>query len=192
MIDVSKYLTTYSDYTIYFDLDGVLVDLSTGLAKLEGYDDPVLWFLHRQEEFDRYVYPKVIEMYIDQQCFATLPPMPHFEEMKKVIAYLKNKGYNIKILSSCMDTHYSDKITEQKKAWVLNHMQGLVTIDDINIVRGSELKIDFIKDDENSILIDDYTRTQKTFIENGIGDQFILYKSFYGFIQALKNKQIID
>ena len=30
--------------TLVWDMDGVLADLSNGLAKLEGYDDPVLWY----------------------------------------------------------------------------------------------------------------------------------------------------
>ncbi len=176
--------------TIYIDLDGVMVDLAKGLSLLEGYDDPVLWFMHSQEAHGALSFSNVIKKHIDDDVFVNLPPMPYFEEMKKLIYIMKNKGYNVKVLSSCMDTSFSDKIKEQKIKWVSNHLNGYINRDDIHIVRGSSLKIDYIKD-ENTYLIDDYVKTQKQFIESGLGDQFIFYKSFYGSLSQLKNKEII-
>lgn len=183
-------LDRFKKKTIYFDMDGVLVDLAKGLATLEGYDDPVLWFMHAQDENGALSFQRVIEKYINEDVFVNLPPMPHFEEMKKLIYIMVKSGYNVKILSSCMDIEISDIIASQKKSWIMEHLNGLVNYEDIHIVRGSKKKIEFITD-EDTFLIDDYTKTQKQFIENGLGDQFILYIGFYSCMAELKTKNII-
>ena len=176
--------------TINFDMDGVLVDLSKNLAKLDGYDEPVLWYLHKFEDDGKYVYPKSIERHIDDECFVTCQPMPYYEEMKKLIRHLHSKGYKINILSSCMDQEYSDKIVKQKVAWLHKYYGAeMHMFSQVNIVRGSKLKINYI--DENSILIDDYLKTQNSFIENGMGDQFIFYRNFNECVEQLIEKNII-
>ena len=175
--------------TLVWDMDGVLADLSNGLAKLEGYDDPVLWYIHNYEIHGDYVYPKVIEKYLDQGCFENLPPMPNHNQVKALMMQLKANGVNQRVLSSCMDYDYSDEITRQKLAWLDKMFTGMFTRSEIDIVRGSSKKIEYIQD--GYILIDDYTRTQKTFIENGMGDQFIFYKNFYNMLDILREKRII-
>ena len=40
--------------------------------------------------------------------------MQNYFNMKQLMIDIKSNGYKIKILSSCMDKHYSDKITKQK------------------------------------------------------------------------------
>lgn len=175
---------------IYFDMDGVLVDLSKHLAKLDGYDDPVLWFLHKSENDGKYTFPKCVERHIDDNCFSDCPPMPYYDEMKKLIRFLFSKGYKISILSSCMDQPYSDKIIRQKTEWLQKYYaEEFHMFNSINIVRGSKLKIKYIG--EKALLIDDYLKTQKTFIENGMGDQFVSYKNFNDLIEQLIEKDII-
>lgn len=176
--------------TICFDLDGVMVDLSKGLAKIEGYDDPVLWYLHNEKDYGKYVFPKVIEKHIDNGCFENLPPMPNFDQQVQLIDIFNKLGYTVKIISSCMDYDYSDKIKDQKITWVKNHLGDLINIDNIHIVRDSAKKIEYIND-ENTYLIDDYLKTRSQFIENGLGDQFIFYKNFYDCVEQLKSKNII-
>lgn len=176
--------------TIIYDLDGTLADLSKGLAKLEGYDDPVAWYLRNEVDYGKYVYPKVIEKHIDNGCFADLPPMPNFDKHILLMETFKSYGYKIKILSSCMDYDYSDKIKDQKITWVKKHLANLVNDEDIHIVRNSSSKINYITDSQ-TYLIDDYSKIRNQFIENGLGDQFILYKNFYDCVQQLKSKDII-
>jgi len=134
--------------TINFDMDGVLVDLSKNLAKLDGYDEPVLWYLHKFEDDGKYVYPKVIEKHIDNGCFADLPPMPNFDNHVLLMETFKSYGYKIKILSSCMDYDYSDKIKDQKITWVKKHLGNLVNDEDIHIVLNSSSKINYITDSQ--------------------------------------------
>lgn len=175
---------------INFDMDGVLVDLSKNLATLDGYDDPVLWYIHKFEQDGRYLYPKSIERHIDKRCFETCPPMPYYDEMKKLMKHLFSKGYKINILSSCMDQEYSNEIVKQKINWLHKYYsEEMKLFNQVNIVRGSSLKLNYI--DENSILIDDYTKTHNTFIENGMGDKFILYTNFNDCIDQLNEKEII-
>lgn len=175
--------------TIYFDMDGVLVDLSKGLSLREGYDDPVLWFINMSETLGVRTYPAIIEKYIDEDIFVKCPPMPHHDNMKQLIDSLKQRGYKVKVLSSCMDKPYSEKIVEQKRKWLDTIMPGFFAHEDIHIVKGSQLKIDYV--DENSILIDDYQRTYNTFVEKGIEDRFVLYRSFDDCVNKLQNLNII-
>lgn len=179
-----------NNITFNFDLDGVCVDLAYTLAQLEGYEDPVLWFMHAQEEHGALSFQKAIEKYIFDGVFTNALPMPNFDQVKKLVYVMKNKGYNVKILSSCMDIEISDIIASQKREWVLNNFDGMIHYDDIQLVKGSSLKINFITDD-NTYLIDDYTKTQRQFIENGLGDQFIFYKNFYDCLAQLERKNLI-
>lgn len=176
--------------TINFDMDGVLVDLSKNMAKLDGYDDPVLWYIHKFDIDGYDMYPKSIERHIDSDCFVTCPPMPYYESMKNLMLSLHNRGYKINILSSCMDKPYSEKITEQKLKWLdIYYKTEMQFFNEINIVKGSTLKINYIDDD--AILIDDYLRTRTAFIEAGMGDQFIHYTNFNDMLKQLNEKNII-
>jgi hypothetical protein len=175
---------------INFDMDGVLVDISKELARLDGYDDPVHWFFNKREEDGEHLYPISIGRHIDRLCFETCQPMPFYDEMKKLINYLYSKGYKINILSSCIDCEHSEKITKQKINWLYKYYgEEMKFINAVNIVRGSKLKINYIGD--NAILIDDYIKTHRRFIENGMGDQFIFYKNFEDCVNQLIEKNII-
>lgn len=176
---------------IIFDMDEVLVNLSQHLAKLDGYDSQVLWYIHKFETDGYNTYPKSIERHLESsKCFENCPPMPYYESMKKLIRRLYDKGFKISILSSCMDKDYSDEITRQKNVWLRKYYADeMHMFNEINIVRGSSLKINYV--DENSILIDDYLKTQKSFIESGMGDQFILYTEFEKLLDDLTERNII-
>lgn len=176
--------------TINFDMDSVLVNLSLNLARLDGYDDPVHWYVANFERDGEYMYPKAIERHVDDNCFVTCQPMPYYDEMKSLIKLLLQKGYKVNILSSCMDKDYSDKIIEQKLTWLRRwYAEEIKFFNEINIVRGSELKIQYVR--ENAILIDDYAKTKDAFIENGMGDQFVHYTNFLDCVEKLRELNII-
>ena len=172
----------------WFDMDGVLADLSKGLSQADGYEDPILWFIHQDN--DKLTFPKAIERNINNgfEIFAELPPMPSFLKMKVLMRSLISKGYTINILSSSMDQSYSDKIDTQKRKWCKKHLSD-ITLGEIVIVKGSKLKIGHIK--EGDILIDDYNKTQQAFIDKGIEDQFFLYIGFDKLISDLLKRKII-
>ena len=175
---------------INFDMDGVLVDLSKGLSQLDGFDDPVMWYMHKYSTDGNALYIKSIERHLESECFYKCPPMPRYEEMKNLIEDLLTKDYKINILSSCMDKPYSDIIVEQKINWLKTHYNDYFKyFNEVNIVRGSQLKINYICD--QSLLIDDYHKTHNSFIENGKGHQFILYKNFDDCKQKLNELNII-
>lgn len=172
--------------TIVFDLDGTLADLSLLLAKYEGYDDPVLWYMDNVEEHGGLIYVQAIKKHIDNGLFAELPAMPYHQKMKNNMYALKENGYNLEILTSCMNYDFSHKIAEQKKYWVEKNFPNLFTREQVNIVTNSSHKINYITD--GKLLIDDYIKIEKQFIEAGKGDQFIRYKNYHQTMKELNQK----
>lgn len=173
--------------TIWFDMDGVLVDLSKGLSLADGYEDPVLWFIHQDN--GKLTFPLAIERHIDDEIFKYLPAMPSFLRMKVLMRGLINRGYTVNILSSSMDQPYSDKIAKQKREWCMLNLLD-VAINEVVIVKGSKLKVDYIK--EGDILIDDYINTWGEFKKRGIEDRFVLFTNFNKVVSQLFELKILD
>lgn len=172
--------------TIVFDLDGTLADLSVGIARAEGYEDSVLWYMDHVDEHGGLIYVQAIEKHIDNGIFAELPVMPYHQKMKGNMIALKENGYNLQILTSAMNYDFSPKIAEQKRYWVEKNFPNLFTREQVNIVTNSSHKIEHITDD--MLLIDDYVKIQKQFIEAGKGDQFIRYMNYNQTMKELNQK----
>ena len=171
--------------TVYFDMDGVLVDLALGLSSAEGYDDPVLWFMHSQKENGDLSFQNVIEKHIDNNIFRYLPRFSSHVLMDDVIQKLKIHKIKINILSSIGNKEFKHKIAEQKLNWLNFYMPN--TFEEVYFVEKSSHKVEFIKD-ENTFLVDDYVKLKKVFSENGVENQLILYKNMHQVWLELRNK----
>lgn len=114
------------DITIYFDMDNTLCIFS-----YNGRDDIALQKAKRKG------------FYRNLQCF---------EEAPIVIETLQAIGFNIKVLSSCINTTYCKP---EKIAWIKYHFPSIKE-EDIILVENGHNKAEYIEDISTSILIDDY------------------------------------
>ena len=78
--------------------------------------------------------------------------LPYFREVPYVLKELKNQEFNIKILSSCINSPYC---VNEKIDWVLNHLP-FIPQHDIILVPEGEDKIAYIPTPKRSILVDDF------------------------------------
>lgn len=75
-----------------------------------------------------------------------------FPEAPAVLENLVNIGFNIKILSSCIDSPYCRK---EKMEWVKYHLP-FMNEEDVILIAVGEDKSKYIENPECSILVDDY------------------------------------
>ena len=123
--DFQQHAYRPQEVTIYFDLDNTL-------ALFSPYGDPDSLRKMWHKGFYR--------------------NLPCFREVPYVLNELKNQGFNIKILSSCINSPYC--VTE-KIEWVLNHLP-FIPPEDIVLVPEGEDKIAYIPTPKRSILVDDF------------------------------------
>lgn len=144
--------------TVYFDMDGVLVNLYGFLGEtflnLSSFEfDNVLNGFISKDEREAFIYPLILRG-ISQEAFIKAKPTDEFIIFYQLIRRLKAIGVNVEILSSGMSNpeHY-DEIIRQKEIWLKAH-----NLDDIkaNFVHGSKFKKDFARPD--ALLIDDFYR----------------------------------
>lgn len=106
--------------SIFVDMDGVLCDFFGRYldlyGKAEENDDELS--KNKQKEIRK----KRYHDFIDSQQFASLDPMPDFEQAMVFLNRLKKDfGIAIYILSSTSNEDYFDSISGQKKKWLKDH-----------------------------------------------------------------------
>ena len=142
--------------TVYFDMDGVLVDLYGALAKAWGVPPQSLWD-HDSDTQRRY------ELWIEQsggaeEAFAGLPPNQH-AEMHQTMVLLHSEGHRVEILTSLGASAEFDKslgIEAGKQRWLQTHYPDLLekgVLSGFNGVRQGGDKANFAHD--RALLIDD-------------------------------------
>lgn len=135
--------------TVYFDMDGVLVDFYRHLETLhqmtidklgETQEDPI---------------GHMMDTHMHNKPFVTSPPTEEFKHLRALMHHLDELGVNVEILTSISNRHYNQDILEQKKVWLkemgLDHYK-------VNFVTSSSQKGTYghgekmlIDDDEVSI-----------------------------------------
>lgn len=86
-----------------------------------------------------------------------------FPEARNVIETLQKYGFNVKILSACIDSPYCKK---EKLEWINTYLPS-VKEEDIILVEVGENKADYIKNPNSTILVDDYHKNIQDFYEAG-------------------------
>lgn len=130
----------HSDVNIYFDMDNTL-------ALFSPYGDTETAF--------RLMHSK--GFYKELHCFQEAPA---------VLENLQNLGYNVFILSSCIESPYCK---EEKSLWVDFHLPFIKKENVILIPNGTP-KSEYIPNPERSILVDDfYSNLVDIYRSGGIG-----------------------
>lgn len=125
------------DITIYFDLDNTLA-----LFNVKGEQEQALINMYNKG------------FYENLYCFPEVP---------SVLYQLKASGFNVKILSSCIDTPYCKR---EKRKWVKKYLP-FIDSKDIILLPNGEQKSKYIKNVERAILVDDYCENLKDIYKNG-------------------------
>lgn len=118
--------------TIWFDLDGTIVDL----YGVEGWLDMLIAK--------------------DALPYEIAKPLLRLSSLARVLNRLQKKGYKIGIISwlaKNSNEEYDKAVTSAKEKWLRNHLASVV-FDEINIVAYGTPKQTFAKS-ENDILFDD-------------------------------------
>jgi len=150
---------------IYLDMDGVLVDQYSVLAKLinlttEQFNEELKNCTTKGTK-EAFIIPLILQS-IKTKGFELAPPTDFYKVVvEQLLPACKNKNINVQILSSAMspNNHNSD-IVQQKIKWLkthnLDHLQAHFPL-------GSKLKQTYATSD--SLLIDDYERNVTQWIE---------------------------
>lgn len=136
-----------SEITIYFDIDNTL-----GIFSYYG-NDALALKKSQMKGFFRNI-----------QCF---------EEAPYVIETLQNMGFNIKIITSCINTPYCKA---EKLEWIKYYFPTIKETDIILIDNGQN-KANYIENPEKSIIVDDFYANLMNCIDNGI---LAIKKTFSG------------
>lgn len=118
--------------TIWFDLDGTIVDL----YGVEGWLDMLIAK--------------------DALPYEIAKPLLRLNSLARVLNRLQKKGYKIGIISwlaKNSNEEYDKAVTSAKEKWLRNHLASVI-FDEINIVAYGTPKQTFAKS-ENDILFDD-------------------------------------
>lgn len=127
-----------SDVDIYFDMDNTLA-----LFSIYGLKD----------QAEKAMYSK-----------GFFKELSIFSEAPYVLENLKNIGFNLYILSSCLDTPFC---REEKLGW-LNYHLPFIKNENIIFIDNGNNKAEYIKRPKQSILIDDYYVNLSLAYESGI------------------------
>jgi len=158
---------------IYFDMDGVLVDLDKFFHDRYG---------SHNKDLDRYRVFADLEILAPDHLFQRLEPMSDFPEMKKLMELLKSKGHPVHILSSCTENWYHDIVSADKAIWL--NSQGIyensIFCDTFIFVQGSKMKANYAP----GILIDDWHKAGMPFAAKE-GGYWLKHTNFYDTLKEL-------
>lgn len=102
--------------TIYVDMDGVLCDFKKRFIELYGQE---VSEDGSKKKYNRECKEKFAEIVVSRQ-FATLDPMPDFDEAMRFLNSLESQ-YEIKILTSTANETYFDAARDQKLEWLADY-----------------------------------------------------------------------
>lgn len=144
--------------TVYFDMDGVLVDLATHLEGLEGKLLSEIYNEHGKSRphFDPVVF--LIKKHISNRPFIYAKPTKDFDKALNLMKILTEMGIDVEILSSCTNQPESDDILIQKKEWLEKHLPYKFVS---HFPKGGLNK--YLWANENTVLIDDLPRNINEF-----------------------------
>lgn len=171
---------------IYVDMDGVLVDLSRTLAFYDGYEDQTTWIMDKIESgvsiWDMYF--ESMERHIDDGVFKNADPMENYIDLICTLLEIRDNYPDVEfeILSSKCSVHYSDKIEQQKLEWLKRNVSKFHLFSDYHFTTSGKSKLEYLKAEPDSILIDD----NKRLLGNGHDEQIILYRTISGVLEKLK------
>jgi FMN phosphatase YigB (HAD superfamily) len=160
--------------TVYFDMDGVLVDFDAGVKELCGNLS--------LKQFKQKVFidkdPEYAKPFWDQFDFSGLKQLP---SGIKILKFLKDKDVKIAILSSTGGPKHHEKTKASKSKWLRdNKLKEL--FDKIVFVPGAKLKKNYAA--PNTFLIDDLKSNVTEFKE--AGGRAILHKNYRTTMKFLK------
>jgi 5'(3')-deoxyribonucleotidase len=143
---------------IYFDMDGVLADIDTGMMAFTG---------HHIDEFTRSeFFDEHLPAYVRHQGFLTQPAMEGAKELvEEVFDFSKSKGYNVGILTSI--GHFFEpgsEVAHQKKRWLELHFP-IFDRCPFTVTTGGLEKAAFAH--SRAFLIDDHPKNIKNFMKKG-------------------------
>ena len=145
--------------TIYFDMDGTLA----GLFFVKGFSEML--------------------KNGNMTPYKEARPLFNSEEMKEVIAELKNKGFEIGVISYA-DSEFLENATEVKKQW-LEKFFPYAENENIHIVTKETPKTDFYK--QGDILVDDAKKNREEWENKGGKTINAYFRAEVKMIQALRN-----
>lgn len=96
---------------VYFDMDGVLVDLHN--VFLEETNCPIVDGL-----YDQTVFYSWFEQVVRENRLIYMREMPYFGQMESLAMKLVSDGHIVKILSSCTSSHLYEFAKKQKLLWL--------------------------------------------------------------------------
>ena len=122
--------------TVYFDMDGVQADFNKVFSQ------------------DNY------QMMFEEGFFLNLEVIGEPNRVQQIV---KNMGYNVRILSACVDSPYCRR---EKMEWIKKHLPNLKD-NEIILCNVGENKADYVEDITTSVLIDDYGKNLKQWYNAG-------------------------
>ncbi len=153
--------------TVYFDMDGVLVDDMLTLAALEGktlLEVEIARAAKKAEDphFDYVVY--LIRKHLYQnKCFATALETPEFPIFYSIIKHLLRKRIHVEILSSgTRQLDIFQECCDQKRIWLSERNLDIIPQ---HYAFGAREKQKWAQ--PNVLLIDDYDKNVREFIAAG-------------------------
>lgn len=152
---------------IYFDMDGVLVDLDKFFHNRYGSHD---------KDLDRDRVFADLEILAPNHLFRELDAMNDFEHMKVLMEYFVSKGHPVHILSSITENEYSDVVAIDKGLWLNDRdiYEDSIYCNSFIFVKGSFKKAEYAP----GILIDDWHKAGIPFA-NREGGFWVKHTSFY-------------
>lgn len=128
---------------IHVDMDGVLVDFVRGALEYHNRTD----YEVTSWDFDKILFPNVEEFWepLHFGFWNSLPPMPQFGDMKRLMSKWRLQGHEVYITSSPCDTIGG---RDGKYTWVKSYLPEFVN--SLILIKNKKLL-----SNSNSLLIDD-------------------------------------
>lgn len=143
--------------TVYFDMDGVLVDL-IGFLEYEEFES-IQKISQKIKHSDIVSY--LLTKHKEKEPFFNSPPYDVVPKILETIKDLLQKGYRVEILSATPKS-LIEEVTSQKTRWLDKHGFSLIPY---NFTAGSVAKRAYAR--EGAFLIDDLSGNIERFIQDG-------------------------
>lgn len=170
---------------VNIDLDGVMYDLLRSLSHLDGYECVGKWYGSQDQSVD--FVGLSLGKHINNNCFQDGYAMSGLDKMLLMCRDLRGIGYEVNVLSSVgKDEHYDSTVAaNQKRNWLSSAVD--FEFDNIYMVRGSKVKLEYAGAD--TVLIDDYDATKARY--EAINAPFVHYLSADQSIDQMREMGIL-